>query len=71
MGKVENNDVRDYIVNYAISTLESCKLFTDTFGKGYVKKRLDINLDKVYTNEYLKTYMQYLTGQSKNVRDII
>lgn len=55
MGKVENNDVRDYIVNYAISTLESCKLFTDTFGKGYVKKRLDINLDKVYTNEYLKT----------------
>lgn len=51
MEKVENEEVKEYITQFAIDKLEACDLFIEVFGKGFAKKRLDINLDKVYTNE--------------------
>ncbi len=51
MDRVENDEVKEYIIEFAIEKLEACDLFVQVFGKGFAKKRLDINLDKVYTNE--------------------
>ena len=51
MERVENEEVKEYITQFAIDKLEACDLFVEVFGKGFAKKRLDINLDKVYTNE--------------------
>lgn len=51
MDRVENQEVKEYIVGFAADKLEACDLFVEVFGKGSAKKRLDINLDKVYTNE--------------------
>ena len=51
MDKVENSEVKEYIVRYVIEKLKTCKPFVKVYGKGFAKKSLSMNLDKVYTNE--------------------
>lgn len=59
MKKVENPQVKEYLVNFVTTTLENCDLFVKTFGKNYARNRLGINLDKVYTNEFNRTCTGY------------
>ena len=67
MEKVENSAVKEYMINYAISTLEGCKLFTDAYGKGYVKRHLDINLGKVFTNEFRQGEKAYYNTENLSI----
>lgn len=46
---VENPNLKPYIEEYVIKTLESCDLFVNTYGKGFVKKRLEANFKTLYT----------------------
>ncbi len=67
MEKIENAEVREYLIKFVSETLEECELFTKVFGKGYAKKRLDINLKKVYTNEYNDFYIGYYNYNDKSI----
>lgn len=49
--RIENAELRPYIYAYIIKKLEDCDLFVKTFGKGFAKRRLDLNFSKLYTNE--------------------
>lgn len=59
MKRIENPEIKQYLEDFAISTLSDCELFTKTFGKNFAKKRLKLNLDKVYTNETNKILRGY------------
>lgn len=62
MSRIENPGVKRYIVNFAISKLNNCDLFVKVYGRNFAKSRLDINLDKVYTNEeneHARGYYRY------------
>ncbi len=51
MSRQENQEIKEYLVNFAISHLENCDVFVKTFGKKFARKMLALNLEKVYTNE--------------------
>lgn len=62
MNRIENPEVKRYIVNFTVSKLNNCELFVKVYGRNFAKSRLDINLDKVYTNEgndYANGYYRY------------
>lgn len=67
MEKIENPEVRKYLMKFVSETLEECKLFTKVFGKGYAQKRLDINLKKVYTNKYNNFFIGYYNYDDKSI----
>lgn len=46
--RIESKELKEYLIKFAVSKLEDFDLFTKTFGKGFVKRRLYFNLDKVY-----------------------
>ena len=52
MEKIENQEVKEYLMDVAISYLEICELFTEVYGKDFARKQLEANLTKVYTNEF-------------------
>lgn len=49
--RIENPALKPYVYSLSIEKLENCELFVNTFGKGFAKKRLDLNFSKLYTNE--------------------
>lgn len=63
--KRENPELKPYIENFAIEMLEGCELFVNTYGKGFVKERLSVNLRKVFTEELnSRVAGQYTLGTS-------
>lgn len=52
----ENPELKPYINNFLIETLENCELFVKIYGKGFVKERLNKNFNKVYTEELNSRY---------------
>lgn len=52
MERVKSQRLKEYIVDFVVSTLNSYRLFTKVYGHKFVKKRLEINLDKAYVQEY-------------------
>lgn len=44
---MENEEIRNYIIQFVEDTLNSCEAFTNVYGKDFVKNRLKLNLDKV------------------------
>ena len=59
MEKIENEEIKQYLKSFAIQSLGKCELFTKTFGKNFARKRLELNLNKVYTNEVNKKHAGY------------
>lgn len=49
---MENEQIKQYLISFAEETLNKCEVFTRTYGRDFVRQRLEINLDKVYTNLY-------------------
>lgn len=45
---MENEEIRQYLINFVEKTLNECEAFTRVYGKDFVRKRLAINLEKVY-----------------------
>lgn len=63
--RVENPEIKPQIEAFVIETLENCKLFVDTFGKGFAARRLAENFKTVYTDELNKKARgQYSLGTS-------
>lgn len=54
---MENQELKEYLLDFAENKLNSCQLFVDVFGKTYVRERLEKNLDKVYTKIVSRTYV--------------
>ncbi len=52
MERVKSERLKEYIVDFVASELNSYRLFTKVYGHKFVKKRLEINLDKAYVQEY-------------------
>ena len=46
--KTENQEIRQYLINFVEKTLNQCEVFTKVYGKDFVRKRLEENLKKVY-----------------------
>ena len=59
MKKIENPEVRDYLIKFVINQTQKCELFTKVFGKDFARKKLAINLQTVYTNEFSRTLEGY------------
>lgn len=52
MSKVENEEVKEYLIKFVLNDLDNCPLFKRVFGKNFARKSLELNLEKVYTNEF-------------------
>lgn len=64
----ENPELKPYIENFLIDTLENCELFVKTYGKGFVKEKLQKNFKKVYTDELnSRAAGQYSLGTSGEI----
>lgn len=46
---MENEELRQYLIDFVEKTLNGCEAFTRVYGEDFVRKRLEINLEKVYT----------------------
>ena len=63
--RVENPELKPQIEAFVIETLENCKLFVDTYGRGFAAKRLATNFKTVFTDELNKKARgQYALGTS-------
>ena len=63
--RVENPEIKPQIEAFVIETLENCKLFVDTYGRGFAAKRLATNFKTVFTDELNKKARgQYSLGTS-------
>lgn len=67
MERIENLEVKQYLIAFSISKLQTCNLFTQTFGKNFAKRRLALNLDKVYTNKIHKKKLGYYTPNDSSI----
>lgn len=47
---MENQEIRQYLINFVERTLNGCETFSKVYGKDFVRKRLEKNLEKVYTD---------------------
>lgn len=47
---MENQEIRQYLMNFVERTLNGCEAFSKVYGKDFVRKRLEKNLEKVYTD---------------------
>lgn len=47
---MENQEIRQYLINFVERTLNRCEAFSKVYGKDFVRKRLEKNLEKVYTD---------------------
>jgi len=51
---MENEEIRQYLIDFVEKVLNECEVFSRVYGKDFVRKQLDLNLDKVITNVYVK-----------------
>ena len=47
---MENQEIRQYLINFVERTLNGCETFSKVYGKDFVRKRLEKNLEKIYTD---------------------
>ena len=59
MEKIENPKIKEFLIKFASETLEQCALFTQIFGKEFAYRRLEKNVQQVYTNEFSMTLRGY------------
>ena len=44
MKKTENPKIKEFLIMFSSETLEQCALFTQTFGNGFARMRLEQNV---------------------------
>lgn len=52
MGRA-NEEIKKYLQDFVPKALEGNEVFIKVFGRGYAKRRLFLNLNKVYTADYM------------------
>ena len=53
MSKIENEEVREYLINDASSILNNCEEFIEVYGEDFAQLSLQKNLKKVYTDDVM------------------
>ena len=59
MDKIENLEIKEYLINFVIEKTQQCQIFAKVFGKDFARDRLKTNLKTVYTNEYSRKKAGY------------
>ncbi len=67
MKKTENPKIKEFLIMFSSETLEQCTLFTQTFGNGFARMRLEQNVQKVFTNEFSTTVNGYQYSADKSI----
>lgn len=76
---MENKKIKQFLISFSERTLNKCETFTRTYGKDFARQRLEINLDKVYTDIHhdvdngqysLKDLSIRLFSHSKNAKPL-
>lgn len=68
MERIESPAMKEFLVKFVEDTLSNNELFTDTFGKNFARKRLEINLNKVYTtNEESQKRAGYYNCDTRDI----
>ena len=52
---MENEEIKQYLIDFVVKTLSECKVFSNVYGKEFVEQQLEKNVEKVITDEYVKT----------------
>lgn len=60
--KKESTEIKEWTQKFSSETLESCKLFTEVYGKGFAEKKMK-TLDKLYIEEREGTWSGYQNGK--------
>lgn len=47
---MEIEEIKQYLINFVEKTLNECEVFARVYGEDFVRKRLEMNLEKVYIN---------------------
>ena len=61
--KKESTEIKEWTQKFSSETLESCKLFTEVYGKGFAEKKMK-TLDKLYIEEREGTWSGYQNGKN-------
>lgn len=51
---MENEEIRQYLIDFVVKTLSECEVFLRVYGKEYVEEQLNKNVEKVITDVYSK-----------------
>lgn len=51
---MEDKKIKKYLINFTEKQLNKCKAFTKVYGKKFARERLELNIDKVYIEQYNK-----------------
>lgn len=51
---MENEEIKQYLIQFVENTLNDCEAFSKVYDKEFVKKQLAANLDKVISDIYVK-----------------
>lgn len=52
---MENEEIKQYLIDFVVKTLSECKVFSNVYGKEFVEQQLEKNVEKVITDVYVKT----------------
>lgn len=49
---MENEEIRQYLIDFVVKTLSECDAFSRIYGKEFVEGQLNKNVEKVITNVF-------------------
>lgn len=52
---MENEEIKQYLIDFVVKTLSECKVFSNVYGEEFVEQQLEKNVEKVITDVYVKT----------------
>lgn len=52
---MENEEIKQYLIDFVVKTLSECKAFSNVYGEEFVEQQLEKNVEKVITDVYVKT----------------
>lgn len=67
MSKVENKAVKEYLIKFVLNDLDNCPLFKRVFGKNFARENLELNLERVYTNEFSLIRSGYMDEEDLSI----
>lgn len=52
---MENEEIKQYSIAFAVKTLSECKAFSNVYGEEFIEQQLEKNVEKVITDVYVDT----------------
>lgn len=67
MNKIENLEIKEYLIDFVTEKCQQCDLFSKVFGKNFAKYKLKQNIKKVYTNKFDENRAAYFANEGKYI----